>query len=491
MLHPFPPVLRSLFVLGASSALVSVSIAQTGVPSEPFSLVGDVYVTDSTTDLIFRLADLNLDGDANDLGEVTVFYDDTIGAVAFGNNSNITFGPSGILFVVDSAEDRIFRLVDLDGNGDANGPLEATVFFDGDPQVNGSAIDMASPAGLSVGGNHVVWVADSNTGTAGLDGILRLNDLNFDGDANDVGEAIRIYTTPTGISLGDSIPSDVVVGADGKLYYVESSLTGAYAKGIYSLDDIDGNDVIDPLTEVTAFFIPTPGVLPEFLFTLSQDGAGYFYISDTGNDVVWRVRDENGDGVITNATEASAYMTVPFASQIWEVNAALDGTLICAEDQNPDRVLLVKDTNGDGVIDLLTEVEEFYSQLLSSVSIQSPRGLTWERKPTLAIPPTGGLGTTQTGKVTATESDFAYVYFSTGLSAPIPLPPFGFLELGVTFPDLFGLFTSNTVPAYVPLPFPISIPSNPGLVGLQVFFQALVGKVDRFQLSNVQDLTIF
>lgn len=486
----FPHICRSTLLLGAPCALAGLGFGQTGAPLEPFSQVGDVYVTDAVDDVIYRLVDLNLDGDANDAGEVSVFYDDTIGAVQFGNNSNLSFGPSGELFVTDSAEDRIFRLVDLDGNGDANGPLEATVFFDGDPLLNGSGLAMASPASVNIGADHVVWIADTNTNSAGVDGIVRLTDLNFDGDANDVGEAHRIYTPPSGLLVGDSIPSDVIVGADGKLYYVEASSTGFYVKGIYVLDDTNGNDIIDPIAEVTAFFIPPPGGLTEFIFTVTQDGAGYFYTSDVGNDVIWRFRDDNGDGVISNATEATAYLTAPFASRIWEASAAGDGTLICVEDQAPDRVLIVRDANGDGVIEPLTEAIPFYGQLLSTVSITSPRGVAWERQPTLVVPTAAALGTTPAGSVAATVGDSAYVFFSTNLSSPTLLAPFGLLELATMAPDTFGQLTLNTVPAYVPMPFSIPIPSDPALSGLQISFQVLVGKTDRLQLSNAQTLLI-
>jgi hypothetical protein len=86
--------------------------------------------------------------------------------------------------------------------------------------------------------------------------------------------------------------------------------------------------------------------------------------------------------------------------------------------------------------------------------------------------------------------DSAYVFFSTNLSSPTLLAPFGLLELATMAPDTFGQLTLNTVPAYVPMPFSIPIPSDPALSGLQISFQVLVGKTDRLQLSNAQTLLI-
>jgi hypothetical protein len=469
--------------------LAGFSSAQTGIPSEPFAVPGDIYVTDSASDVIYRIVDLDMDGDGNGAGEVTVFYDDTLGAVNFGNNSNISFGPSGLLYVTDSATNRIVRLVDLDGDGNCHGAAEATVFFDGDPMVNASGIEMAAPAGVSISANHVVFVADSDSGGSGLDGILRLSDLNFDGDANDLGEAIRLYTPPGGIG-GNSIPSDVIIGIDGKLYYIESSSTGLYAKGIYQLDDADGNDFIDPVTEVNQFFVPTPGGSLEFLWTLTQDAAGNFYTADTGNDIIWRVRDDNSDGVITNATESSAFLTALGASLIWDVSVSADGTLICVEDQAPDRLLRMKDTNADGVINVLTELENVYSQVISPTSIGNVRGLTWERQPQLTADATVSLGGLAAIEIEATEGDTVILYLSTGTLPPTPLAPFGNLELAFVSPEVLLMVFNATAPILVPLAVNLPVPNDPGLSGLSFGFQALVGKSDRLQITNLQVLTI-
>ena len=469
--------------------LAGFSSAQTGSPSEPYAVPGDIYVTDSANDVIYRIADKNMDGDGNDLGEVTAFYDDTLGAVILGNNSNLSFGPTGVLYVTDSATNKIVRLIDLDGDGNCHGAGEATVFFDGDPMVNASGIEMAAPAGVSIGVNQVVFVADSDSGGSGMDGILRLTDLNLDGDANDAGEAIRLYTPPGGAG-GNSIPSDVIIGIDGKLYYIESSSTGLYAKGIYQLDDADNNDFIDPITEVTQFFVPTPGGSLEFLWTVTQDAAGYFYTSDTGNDIIWRVRDDNSDGVINNATEASAFLTAPGTSLVWDVSVSADGTLICVEDQSPDRVLRMKDTNADGVIDLVTELENVYNQAVSPTSIGNVRGLTWERQPQLTVDATTVPGSTAAFQVQATESDTVILYLSTGTTTPVPLAPFGNLELAIASPDIFLQVFNTFAPILVPLAVNLPIPNDPGLSGLSFGFQALVGKADRLQISNLQILTI-
>ena len=477
------------FVAGLALG-VPCRAAQGLVPLAPFEYVADVYVTDSTLDKLFHLADLNLDGDFNDAGETVVFYDDTVGSLPLSNNSSLALGKGNMLYVSDRSTGWILSFLDADGDGKAESPGEHLVYFDGNPLVNRSGLDVVAPHNVTVDANNVLWVAEADQGGLGTDSVLRLEDLNFDGDANDPGEAQRYFQPAMGSVEGDTIVADVVVSSDGFLYYVEGSTTGFRPVGLYRLDDANQDGQIDPMTEALPFFLVPSQPSPVFLQAGALDGLGYLYLTDTGNEVVWRVRDENNDGSVNPATEAKWYLVSPVSALIWDLAPTADGRVLCTEVQTSARLLELDDKNGDGSIDLLTELSAPYSALLAPVKIQNPRGLAWEPEPLLSIPSPLGIGQTGTGSLASTTGDIAGVYYSTGSIAPLPLPGLGLLEIDLTPGAVWGLLTLGVVPSLVPMSFPVPVPGNPVLVGLQLYLQGFAGKPDRFLLTQVATLMV-
>ena len=358
------PTVRSrspLPLFGACATLLSApALAQT-----PFVPRADIWVTDSSNDRITRLRDLNFDGDYNDAGESVVFYSDLLGAFPLSNNVNIESTRDGALWVSETNTDQILVLRDLDNDGTAHGSSEAAVFFQGG--VNAAGLALPTPQGLHWDG-AVLWVANAQGGTSGKDTILRLEDLNNDGDALDAGEALEFYVSDDlsqGGSTNDSSPQDVQIGPDGALYYLDIASSGALAKGLYRLEDLDGSGAIDAPNEVTPFFIPPPQAANAFFWNVSLDAQGYWYLADTGNDLVWRARDDNGNGVIDASTEAKKYWTSPASSLIWDVRVAEDGALYAGESQNNERFFVMRDLDGNGTIDPVAEVTVVFDELLA------------------------------------------------------------------------------------------------------------------------------
>jgi hypothetical protein len=372
-----PRRLIPLLTLAASPLLASAAaLAQT-----PFVPLADIWVTDSTNDRIARVRDLDFDGDYNDAGEVDVFYDDTLGAFALSNNVNISSRADGTLWVTDTSADQILRFVDLDGDGAAHGVNEATLYFDA--VLNASGIAMPSPQGMFWQGS-VLWVANAQSGSSGKDTILRLEDLNGDDDALDAGEASE-YFVSVDLALGgasnDSIPQDVHVGLDGALYYVDIGTTGLYPKGIYRLVDSDGSGAIDQPGELTQFFIPPAQAAQAFFWNLTQDSNGYWYLADTGNDFIWRARDDNGDSLIDPSTEAKKFWIAPSSSTVWDLNVGADGLLYVGESQNNERFFTMRDADGDDSIDPLSEVTTVYDELATlGAPIGQLRGWCFDAK---------------------------------------------------------------------------------------------------------------
>ncbi len=368
--------MKTLATGAAFGALAALPVAA----QTPFVPRPELWVTDSSNDRIARVRDLDFDGDFDGPGEVEVFYDDTLGPFSLSNNVNIESRRDGTLWVSDTSFDFLLRLEDLDGNGDAHGAGEATIFFD---VGNGSGIAVPSMQGLHWQGD-VLWVANTQAGPSGKDTILRLEDLNGNGNAQDPGEALEYYVSSDlslGGASGDSNVQDVQVGLDGALYYLETGSTGVLAKGLYRLEDLDSSGTIDSPAEVTAYFIPPAQAAQAFFWNVSLDAQGYWYLADTGNDFIWRARDDNGDGVIDPSTEAKKYWIAPSSSLIWDLRVGADGVLYAGESQNNERIFAMRDSNGDGSIDPVTEVSVLYDELTAQgAAIGQLRGWCFDAK---------------------------------------------------------------------------------------------------------------
>lgn len=478
-------------VLGVACALsVAVTATAQGLVSlVPFEFSADVYVTDSTVDKLYGFSDLNMDGDFTDASEEFVFYDDTLGPLPLSNPSGLAVGNGARFYVADRGMGQVLRFVDLDGDRNAHGAGEAVVFFDGNPLINQSGLTVDLPVRLLVDASEVVWVAESNATGFGADSVLRLQDLNFDGDANDAGEATRYYEPDPGSVAGDTIVLDLIVGDDGFAYYVEGSTTGFRAPGLYRLDDKNGNGVIHPVSEVEIFFALPALPNPAFLQAGAIDGNGYFFLTDTGNDVVWRVRDENGDGDANDAGEAVVYYTSPMVALYWDVAPLQDGRVLVCGENGQGELILLDDLNGNGVIDALTEVQHLFVAPNASV-MPNPRAAVWELRPTLKIPPVLPVGGTGAALLTTGSADWCWVYYSFNTILPLALPPFGFVQIDISSPSNFFLLKSGQASIAGTLPFGITVPNVPQLVGVTVFLQAVCGKADRVLISNLQTLLI-
>jgi hypothetical protein len=352
-----------------SPLLPSVPLVLLALPASaqtPFAPRPDLWVTDSSNDRIARLADLDFDGDYDGPLESAVFYDDTVGGYPLSSNACILAESDGSLLVGDTATDVILRLIDADGDGTAHDAGEAREYFTS--VFNASGVEAQAVNGLTRSGAFV-YAAVAQAGSSGRDFVMLLQDVNGDHDADDASEAreyfVRSDMSVPGTTAGDSIVQDVEVGLDGRVYYLENGSTGVYAKGVYRLVDLDQNGVIDPATEVFAFFIPPPQGGTAFFWALEQGRDGAWYLVDTGNDFAWRAFDASGDGSI-GAGEASAWWTSPASSLSWDSHFGADGALYVSESQTNERVFRMRDDDGNGSIDPLTEVATLYDETLSS-----------------------------------------------------------------------------------------------------------------------------
>ena len=412
-----------------SSPFCLVLAAALGAPLVQAQAAPDVYVCDTEGDKVWLCTDLDGNGDYNGATEAVVFYDDTVGPHVLSVNAGLWRAGDGALFVTDSTEDFVLRLIDIDGNGDAHGPNEATIWFDGRLGGNASGILLTSSRGMWRDGDGVLWVASANVVSGGNDAIVRLEDVNGNGHANDLNEAREYYVVAPGAATGASIPTAIVRGADGALYYAENGTGASPPRGVYRLEDLDLSGVIDQPNEVTPFFIAPPQGGTAFHWEITVDAQGVIYFGDTGNEVIWKLVDANNNGVIDNGEEL-LYWQSPVPSNVWDIDVDSDGSLYLVEDQTPDRLVRLHDADGNGVIDPVNEAFELYSDLVSGNDIGSPRALALVKGPlgagtsycTPAVPNSTGApaAMSSTGSASVVLNDLVLV------ASELPLNAFGY-----------------------------------------------------------------
>jgi len=311
---------------------------------------------DQTADKVFRLKDLNGDGDTLDAGERTVFLDASNKsglAAPTGNVFAIHQAKDGAVYLAEGDTDSVYVARDLNGDGDANDAGEAHVWFSKD---NAGGLQLPTPNGVSTDASGVVYVAN-----AGLingqtdDAIYRTVDLNGDGDANDAGEATRWVDLK---SLNVASSAFDLTFAGNVAYLADTN--GADADTIYRLEDKNGNNVIDAgeakvfISDNNAF-----GVTLD-LAVAAANGSVFtwdFSATAAGSSRVFKLTDLNNSGDIDSTSEVmqvwdSSLLPSGFGNQIgFSIAAATNGDVLITSnsgDATARNVVRLTDLNGDG-----------------------------------------------------------------------------------------------------------------------------------------------
>ncbi len=307
----------------------------------------ELFVCDSSMDRVVRLQDIDGSGafEPDVAGEVVVFYDDASPGPDLSTPSALALGPDGRLLLLDGGTlDAILALRDGDDDGDANDEGEVEVFYDD----SSDGPDLGTPNAMALAQDGWLVLVDDG-GSRGL--ILALRDGNGDGDALDEGEWRVLYDSTiagegdgaTGTVLTD--PEALAIDARGRLLVTDATL------GIIAVLD-DGNDDGDVMDEgeVSVFHDPTgahPFTDPEGL-AIGRDGEVYAADEDTG--IIVRLIDRDGDGLIGGPTEVTLFTDAEDPSSPRDVNdIALgdDGALIVLDGAR-DQIWRALDADGDG-----------------------------------------------------------------------------------------------------------------------------------------------
>jgi hypothetical protein len=211
---------------------------------------------------------------------------------------------------------QVVRLTDLNHDGDALDIGERTVWADGLDDPRGITRDAA--------GNWFVTEIDDAR-------VWRLTDLNADGDALDIGER--------------TLYADNITQATTVMPFAGGLLVTSFTESlIYHIKDhnADGDalDVGEMRVIVQGF--PQP-------LGLLTDGVGGFYFSSRSTDTVFHASDRNGDGDMLDTVEVLSYADSVFGGVdgAWGMAAHEPGGFLLA-DYFDGQVLRVHDANGDG-----------------------------------------------------------------------------------------------------------------------------------------------
>lgn len=268
--------------------------------------VGPVtYIVDQTNDAIYAGVDLNDDGDINDLDEITVYYDDSSAGENLATPRFIACGPDGVLYVGDSNGDFILRLVDVNQDGDANDLDESNIYFD----FNSGAAPLQAINNMVFDSDGYLIFSDNGTSSSTERVVGRIKDLNGDGVCLSVdGEVTYLYRSGVTTGLTIERPSGLVILPGGTV------LVSDYESDhIYELADIDGDGAANSAGEQIPWFLSDPsGLELNFAESIALgpeiNGVSPLYVNGGPVlDAIYQMTDLDGDGQILNPGETSVF----------------------------------------------------------------------------------------------------------------------------------------------------------------------------------------
>ena len=362
-------VLSSLLTLTAQPFDLSVGAASVALRTRATPAQGGasaLLVVDRPSggpQRLYALADRDLDGDFDDADETTLVYEAAAGVLL----QEPAMNDRGEVFLPDSSGNQVLRLVDLNGDGDCMDAGESNVYYD-DRGILGPVL--TSAASVALGPDGALYVANNGTGAGGADAVIRMVDLNGDGDALDLDEASVFGATDYAGALWG-----LKVDPYGVVWH---TVTGSVGNLLIRLEDLDGDGDADDAGESSSF---SSGV----------------FITDVAFDLGFRAHAWSGFGFVQarlQALDAGALSGV-FSnpnSRVAGANAlvGLAGGDFALIDDNGASWRL-RDTNGDGDYDDADELSQRYSNAANTLLRPfSACGALPAARPLLLTPPQAG-----------------------------------------------------------------------------------------------------
>jgi hypothetical protein len=316
--------------------------------AQAISVCRVVVMGDQGNQVVYRLVDVNDDGDALDLGESKVFAQaGNAAGIAFAFPTGAAFDSHCIAYVVNagnaSGNDAIYRLEDLNGDGDVqdnvNGVNEITIYVG--EGAFGPGNGPYSPQELYFDANDVGYLRNSGT----LNGIYRFEDITQNGRADDAGEFTLFFgpgnASGVTISAGFALDPDRAAAPGVTAMYSLQTATGGVDQIIRCFDFNNDHDAQDAGEAALVWSYAAAGFTGVDLVSLRN---GDVLVTDNSGFVVARLHDFDADGDFLDAGEQTNYYTP-------------GGTL--AQVRQMDALCRTGDVNGDGFVntaDLLSVI---------------------------------------------------------------------------------------------------------------------------------------
>jgi Ca2+-binding RTX toxin-like protein len=203
-------------------------------PDGAVFIVNAGVIAGPVDDVIYRTVDTNKDGDANDAGEATAWLNlQTLNLKS--SAFDLSFDGS-VAYLADTNgadPDTIYRIEDANSNSTIEASEVKTFIADGNPY--GVPVDFAIAA---EGGSVYTW---EFTKTGDTSRVFRLTDLNLSGTIDSLGEVQEVWNTsklPAGFD--NSVGFSIAAAANGDLA-VTSNGGAANQRNVVRLTDLNGD----------------------------------------------------------------------------------------------------------------------------------------------------------------------------------------------------------------------------------------------------------
>ncbi|MFO0832175.1 MAG: hypothetical protein U0637_10055 [Phycisphaerales bacterium] len=244
-------------------------------------------------DAVWRCADGNADLDANDAGETTSYCNQNNFSLSNGAFSpqEVVFS-GGDLYLRNSSANLhgIWKLSDLDHSGMIDAAAEMVLWFG-----LGNASGHTPSAGFAIDADPVRAGAFyyHSLATGAVDEVYRVTDVNHDGDGQDAGEAVLVWST----NEANFTSVDVCALADGSVLVTDNS-----GKRIIRLADLNGDGLFTGAGERTTFLANSLSIL--------GDVRNIAVVRDVPTGPVCDSIDFNHDGLFPDTADIDDFLSV-------------------------------------------------------------------------------------------------------------------------------------------------------------------------------------
>jgi hypothetical protein len=233
------------------------SVAAAALIAAVASAQNQFLINDRTNDAIYRVRDIDANGVIADPAEVFLWFNSNNNAGTLGpqNPSALAVSACRVAVMGDQGNANVYWLSDLNSDGDALDAGESIVFADA---ANAGGISLAFPTGVSFDSSCAAYIVNAGN-ASGNDAVYRLVDLNGDGDAQDSVKGVNELTIYVGDGAfgpgnGPYSPQEIFFDSN-DVGYLRNSSAGLH--GVFRFEDLNSNGRADDAGEFTVFLDST------------------------------------------------------------------------------------------------------------------------------------------------------------------------------------------------------------------------------------------